>query len=114
MKITDSNEWVVKDQDTRRVRVGLTKKAAAELDKIVFVKLPSVGENFKSGDEAVILESVKAAADSYSPVEGRVVSINERLSTEPDLITTDPYGEGWLYEIELTQEDEYDRLQDHP
>lgn len=114
MKITDSNEWVIKDQETKRVRVGLTKKAAAELDKIVFVKLPNVGESFKSGEEAVILESVKAAADSYTPLEGRVVSINERLASKPELITSDPYGEGWLYEIELSNEGDYDLLQDHP
>lgn len=114
MKVTDSNEWIKFDNEEKKCRVGLTKKAAAELDKIVFVKLPKVGQTFKGGEEAAILESVKAAADSYSPLGGKIVSINEKLLIEPELVTSDPYGEGWLYEIEFDDEKEYQALPDHP
>ncbi len=113
MKVTDSNEWLLKEKDKNRARVGLTKRAAVELDNVVFVKLPKVGQVFKIGDEVAILESVKAAADTYSPISGKVVAINEKLLHSPELVHKDPYGEGWLYEIEFESEDEYQSLSDH-
>ena len=115
MKKTDSNEWILKEEgDSCRARVGLTKKAAHELEQIVFVKLPQVGDLVEKGEEIAVLESLKAAADAYSPAQGRITAVNDKLLKTPNLITTDPYGQGWLYEIELFNVSEYHSLEDHP
>ena len=113
MKRTDSNEWLLREKGRNRAKIGLTKEAAQELEEIVFVKLPKLGQVFKAEDEAVILESVKAAADTYAPIGGRIVSINEKLLIKPNLVITDPHGEGWLYEIEFESDAEYQALQDY-
>ena len=77
---------------------------------IVFVELPDVDDEVSSGDSIVVLESVKAAADVYAPVDGVIVEVNEGLEDDPALVNTDPYGDGWLVAIELADEAELDGL----
>lgn len=108
MKITDSHEWVLKEG--AHAKVGITKKAAQELGDIVYIELPSIGDVLKKGGEAAILESTKAASDTYAPVSGIVTAINEKLLQNPSLINEDPEGEGWFYELELSNPQEYEEL----
>lgn len=113
MKQSDSYEWVKIDEKKKLALVGITKEASRELGEIVFVELPSVGDQLKAGDEAAVLESTKAAADSYAPLAGKVTRVNESLVKDPSLVVKDPHGNGWLYEIELDNAEEYDRLSDY-
>jgi len=95
--VTDSHEWLRKEKEG--VTVGITKKASKELGEIVYIELPKVGQVVKKGEEIVVLESTKAAVDSYAPVDGTVVEINNRLIQEPGLINSDPENSGWLYRL---------------
>lgn len=110
MKMTDSHEWIRKEGEGNRARVGLSKKAVDQLGEIVFIELPKTGQELKKGDVGAVLESTKAASDTYVPLNGKVVAINEKLLANPELITKDPHEEGWLYEIELADPADYDSL----
>lgn len=92
--------------------VGISNFAQEQLGDIVFVELPSVGATFKKGDEAAVVESVKAASEIYAPVSGKVIEINEALSDEPGLINSDPANGGWIFKIELSESGELDGLLD--
>jgi glycine cleavage system H protein len=92
--------------------VGITDYAQGQLGDIVFVELPAIGKVLKKGDEAAVVESVKAASEIYAPVAGTVVGINDRLSGDPALVNQDPRGEGWIFQIELTDASELDGLMD--
>lgn len=92
---TESHEWVRREGD--RIRVGITDHAQAELTDVVYVELPKVGANYEAGATIAIVESVKAASDIYAPAKGTVLEANKALETNPALINTDPYGEGWIY-----------------
>ena len=108
---TDTHEWVsIEDNDT--VRIGISDHAQEQLGDLVFVELPVVGDELSQGDPCAVVESVKAASDIYSPVSGKVVAINEDLDANPALINADPYGDGWLFEIELIDNEELDGLKD--
>jgi len=103
----ESHEWVkVNDVAT----VGVSDFAQQQLGDITFVELPEVGDELSKKDEVAVVESVKAASDIYTPVSGTVTEINEALEDSPDLVNTDPYGEGWLFKIELSDESELDEL----
>lgn len=108
LKYATSHEWVRLDGDI--VTVGITDHAQEALGDLVFVELPEVGDEVGAGDEAGVVESVKAASDIYAPVSGEVVEINAALEDMPELINTDPYGEGWMYKIKVTAIDELDDL----
>ena len=97
-RYTQFHEWM--ENRENRVRIGLSKKAVKELGEIMYITLPSLGSDLKEGDEAVVLESTKAATDSYMPVSGRFVAVNANLKESLDLLNDDPEGAGWLYEIE--------------
>lgn len=103
MEYTDTNEWI--QQKGAVIRVGISKKALGELGEIVYISLPEVGAQLDKGDEAVVMESTKAATDSYSPVRGIVKRVNAELLQSLDLLNQDPEGKGWLYEIEVSGED---------
>ena len=105
MKYTDSHEWIKLDASLGTV--GITRYAKDELGEIVYVQLPSVGQILKQGEEAVVLESTKAAADIYAPVSGEVIAVNEALQRE---INSSPEDAGWLFKIRLTHASEYDAL----
>ena len=90
--------------------VGITDYAQKELGDVVFVELPQVGTQLELGDELGSIESVKAVSELFSPVSGEVVEVNESLADKPELVNTDPYGDGWMIKIKLTAPDEVDEL----
>lgn len=110
MKVTDTHEWIIREGNI--ATIGITKKGGAELGNIVYVQLPQVGEDLERGKEAAVLESTKAAADTYSPITGKVIAINEKLLESPSLVNEDPQGAGWLYKLEMAHPSELDELAD--
>jgi glycine cleavage system H protein len=92
--------------------VGISDYAQGQLGDIVFVELPSVGASFKKGDEAAVVESVKAASEIYAPVSGTVTEVNEALANEPGLINSDPANGGWIFKIEILDDGELEGLMD--
>ncbi len=107
LRYLESHEWVSTD-DT--VRVGITDFAQDELGDVVFVELPAEGDELTAGDEFGVVESIKAVSDIYAPVSGTVAAVNEALFDQPELVNEDPFGEGWMLEIELVDESELDEL----
>jgi glycine cleavage system H protein len=96
-----THEWIRIDGDT--VTVGITDHAQAELTDIVYVEPPKVGAVLKAGATAAVVESVKAASDIYSPISGTVTGINGELSSNPALLNTDPFGQGWIYTMRASE-----------
>ena len=111
LKYTESHEWV-SAEGNGNARIGITDHAQEALGDLVFVELPAVGDEISQGDPSAVVESVKAASDIYVPVSGKVVAINEDLESDPALINADPYGDGWLFELELLDAEELDGLKD--
>lgn len=111
MKFTESHEWVKVEGNMGTI--GVTDHAQKELGEIVYVELPDLGGEVKRGDEAVVLESTKAAADVYSPLSGTITEVNEKLNDEPDLVNSSPEDKGWLYKLELSSVDEVEKLMDN-
>lgn len=108
LKYVETHEWVRVHGD--KVTVGVTDHAQQELLDVVFVELPQAGRKVKKGEACVVVESVKAASDVYSPVSGEVIAINNDLAKDPSLVNTDPYGKGWMFEIKLSDPKELDSL----
>lgn len=108
LKYTKDHEWIRKEGNFGYV--GITDFAQSELGDIVFVEIETVGETLSKGDAFGTIEAVKTVSDSYMPVSGKVLEKNEKLDSNPDLINKDPYGEGWMIKIEITNEAEYDEL----
>ena len=108
LKYATSHEWARLDGDI--ITVGITDHAQEALGDLVFVELPEVGDSVNAGDEAGVVESVKAASDIYAPVSGEVVEINPALEDTPELINSDPYGEGWMYKIKVSDLAELDDM----
>ncbi len=98
LKYTAEHEWV-RAQDGGPVRVGITHYAQDALGDIVFVQLPEAGEEVEAGAAVGELESTKSVSDVYAPVSGRVVAVNDGLEATPELVNSDPYGDGWLFEV---------------
>jgi len=105
-----THEWVSFEEGV--ATVGITDFAQSQLSDLTFVELPEVGAEFAAGDEAAVVESVKAAADVYAPIAGEVIEINEALEDAPELINNDPFGKGWLFKLKANDESELDRLLD--
>jgi glycine cleavage system H protein len=108
MYFTDSHEWISVDGDLGKV--GITAYAGRELGEVVYLQLPEVGRQVKAGEEVVILESTKAAADIYAPVSGEIVAVNEALRSSPDILNQSPEDRGWLFQIRLSNVKELDQL----
>ncbi|APC09163.1 glycine cleavage system protein GcvH [Neomoorella thermoacetica] len=104
------HEWV--EVDGNRARIGITDYAQESLGDIVFVELPQVGDELATGDSFGVVESVKSASDVYAPVGGKVVAVNEALLDAPQDINADPYGKGWMIELELSDPSEVESLMD--
>ena len=102
LKFLDSHEWVKVDDDT--VIVGISDHAQNELGEVVFVELPAIGDEFVSGDEAAVVESVKAASEVYTPLSGEVLEVNEALEENPELVNTSPYEDGWFFKLRVSDE----------
>lgn len=111
LKYTKEHEWVARTgADT--VRVGITHYAQEQLGDVVFVQLPMVGDNASEGDSLGEIESTKSVSDVYAPLPGEVIARNDTLDTQPDLVNSDPYGEGWIVELRLSDPSALDGLLD--
>ncbi|MCD6045893.1 MAG: glycine cleavage system protein [Gammaproteobacteria bacterium] len=102
LRYTTTHEWVRIENDT--ATIGITEHAQSLLGDLVYVDLPPVKKGLAVGDDAAVVESVKAAADVYSPVDGEVIEVNAALNDKPELINQDPYGAGWLFKVKLVGE----------
>jgi glycine cleavage system H protein len=111
LKYSVDHEWV-REGNESTVRVGVTAYAAEQLGDIVFVSLPEVGDTVASGDACGELESTKSVADVLSPVAGTVSGVNPLLEGSPETVGSDPYGDGWLFELEVDDADDLDDLLD--
>lgn len=111
LKYTKTHEWIRQEGENSNVLVvGITDHAQQLLGDMVFVELPEVGEAVDSGDELGVVESVKAASDFYAPVSGKIIATNDDLQDSPALVNSDPYGDGWLIKIEMSNSEEFDEL----
>jgi glycine cleavage system H protein len=97
---TKTHEWVTVDGKT--VTMGITDFAQSQLGDVVFLELPSPGRKLAARESFGVVESVKAASDLYTPVAGRVTEVNDKLTAKPELINSDPYGDGWIMKLEMT------------
>lgn len=109
LKYAASHEWARVEEDGT-VTVGITDHAQSALGDVVFVELPDVGTVLAAGQEAGVVESVKAASDVYAPISGEVIAINDALEDGPETINADPYGDGWFYKIKPSDADELEGL----
>ncbi len=107
LKYVASHEWLRKEEDGT-ITVGITEHAQDLLGDIVFVELPEIGSEVEADDEVAVVESVKAASDVYAPIPGEIVAINENLEDEPEVINSDPYGDGWFFRIKPKNDADYD------
>jgi len=109
LKFLDSHEWARLESDGT-VTIGISDHAQNALGDLVFVEVPEVGKALTKGGAAAVVESVKAASDVYSPVSGEVIAANDALGSAPELVNTDPYGQGWLYKIKPANRGELEQL----
>jgi glycine cleavage system H protein len=107
---TDSHEWIKREGDN--VRVGITDHAQAELTDVVYVELPKADREANAREAIAVVESVKAASDIYAPVKGKVVETNKALESNPALINTDPFGQGWIFVLKIGNPDDLKQLKD--
>ncbi len=108
LRYTKEHEWVRLEDG--RARVGITDHAQKSLGDIVYVELPPLGKMVKKGERAATVESVKAVGEVFAPLSGKVVAVNEAAAKSPDLVNKDPYGEGWLFVLEIADEAEIQSL----
>ena len=101
-RYTKSHEWLT--VDGKSVTVGITDFAQAQLGDVVFLELPSPDRKLDLGESFGVVESVKAASDLYAPVAGKVTAVNDKLTAHPELVNSDPYGDGWIVKLELSGE----------
>jgi len=113
VKYTNEHEWIqLEDHET--AVVGITLHAQDALGDVVFVELPEIGRTYNKGEQAGVVESVKAAADIYMPVAGEVTEVNEELRGNPSLANSDPMGNGWFFKVLIKDMAEFDVLMDEP
>ena len=110
LKYSQTHEWVKVDKDI--ATIGITDFAAKRLTDLAYLELPSIGEKVAKGSSFGVVETVKAVSDLYSPISGKIIKVNENLSKEPDIVTEDPYGEGWMIMVEIEDLSELDALMD--
>jgi len=109
LKYASSHEWARLEEDGT-VSVGISDHAQEALGDVVFVELPEVGTVLAAGDDAGVVESVKAASDIYAPVGGEVIGINEQLEDEPEMVNSDPYNDGWFFKLRPSDTNELEAL----
>lgn len=105
----ESHEWI-RDGGDGTVVIGVSDHAQEALGDMVYVELPEPGMSYEQGEACAVVESVKAASDIYAPVSGEVIEANGQLEDTPELVNTDPYGEGWLFKVQLSNAAELDGL----
>lgn len=106
-----SHEWV-RNEGGGVVTIGITDHAQELLGDVVFVELPELDSELSAGDESGVVESVKAASDIYAPLSGKVIAVNQELEEAPELVNSDPYGDGWFFKLQLSDTSELDDLLD--
>ena len=109
LKYASSHEWARLEEDGT-VTIGISDHAQDALGDVVFVELPDVGITLAAGDEAGVVESVKAASDIYAPLSGEVIAINEQLEDEPETVNADPYNDGWFFKLQPSDTSELEAL----
>ncbi len=110
LRYTEDHEWL--RPDGKSGRVGITDFAQDQLGDVVFVELPEVGRAVKQGEAFGVVESVKSVSDVFAPITGKVVAVNQALVDSPELVNQDPYGQGWIVEIEIADDGEVQALLD--
>ncbi|AOS78710.1 MULTISPECIES: glycine cleavage system protein GcvH [Hydrogenophaga] len=113
VKYTPDHEWI-QLEDHEAAVVGITLHAQDALGDVVFVELPEVGRTYAKGEVAGVVESVKAAADVYMPLDGEVTEVNEALRADPSLANSDPLGNGWFFKVLIKDMGQFDPLMDEP
>jgi glycine cleavage system H protein len=111
LRYSASHEWA-RDNKNGTITIGITDHAQELLGDVVYVELPEDGTTYEPKDPAGVIESVKAASDFYSPISGEVIEVNEMLDGEPELINTEPYGDGWVMTLKVESNDDFDALMD--
>ncbi len=111
LRYSTEHEWV-SEQGDGVVRVGITSYAQDALGDVVYVNLPEVGDTLAKGDACGEVESTKSVSDLYAPLAGEITGVNDTLDATPEVINTDPYGEGWMYELRLTDSSALETLMD--
>jgi glycine cleavage system H protein len=109
LKYASSHEWARLEEDGT-ITIGISHHAQDALGDVVFVELPDVGAALAAGDEAGVVESVKAASDIYAPVGGEVIAINEKLEDEPETVNADPYNDGWFFKLQPSDTSELEAM----
>lgn len=109
LKYSTSHEWARLEEDGT-ITIGITDHAQELLGDVVFLEFPEIDSEVDAGEEAGVVESVKAASDIYSPISGTVIAINEDLEKAPAAVNSDPYGEGWLFRIDPVEKKELEKL----
>jgi glycine cleavage system H protein len=99
-RYTKTHEWLI--VDGKQATIGITDFAQAQLGDVVFLDLPSPGRKIARGESFGVVESVKAASDLYAPVGGTIAAVNDKLTTNPELVNSDPYGEGWILKVDVS------------
>ena len=110
LKDSSEHEWLA--PAGRTAKIGITGYAAEHIGDIVFVELPKVGTTVIAGSSFGVIEAVKSVSELFAPVSGTVVAINERVAKEPELVSADPYGDGWLIEVDMSNDGEIAALKD--
>lgn len=110
IKFTDDHEWILIEGDVGTV--GITNYAQEQLGDVVFVEVPDVGKELTKGDEAAVVESVKAASEVYAPLDGEVTEVNEALGDEPSLVNSSAMADGWFYKIKMSDPSQLEGLMD--
>ena len=110
LKFLSSHEWVLVEGDT--ATIGVSDHAQELLGDLVYVELPDVGDTIAAGDSVGVIESVKAASDTYAPISGEIIEVNTDLEDGPERINTDPYGDGWMYKMSIEDAEELENLLD--
>jgi len=109
LKFLKTHEWA-RVEDDGSVTVGISEHAQGQLGDLVYVELPTLGDDVEAGNASAVVESVKAASDVYSPVSGRIVKVNDALGDRPETINEDAFGEGWIFVVKPTSLAELDEL----
>jgi glycine cleavage system H protein len=110
IKYSKEHEWILVEGNTGTV--GISDFAQEQLGDVVFVELPDVGKAMKKGDEGAVVESVKTASEVYAPATGEIIAVNDALNDDPDLVNTDPMGNGWFFKISISDAADLDDLMD--
>jgi glycine cleavage system H protein len=110
LKYTSQHEWILLEGNVGKI--GITEFAQSELGDVVFVELAAIGKKVRAGESLGTIEAVKTVAELYSPVSGEIIALNEKVNTTPEIVNRDPYGDGWIVQLQLADVKEVESLMD--